>query len=832
MDVASFESGVLLVRASCFTMVAACVAQLLLTKLAVRSPKAHRITWLLVILQGWLVFTVSVPWHVDQGQPVDESDVAAEPIAPPDQRLPYSLSPATHKYATSEFDGTERAVNHWGRWLIAFWFIGALAVLGLYVARCLSVVRHLPLGEPVFNSQWRAEWHASLAQLQVRQRPQLRTTGQIGPLLCFVPFVYLVLVPRVLWQLLSCSQRRAILHHELAHLTRGDLWKSAVIRLLAIPQWFNPGVWWAVRRFDEAGEWACDELVMRRAEAEGLDYPAALLQVAEFSTHTVPWGTAAYGGRLSQRIQRLLTSPFKEESKMKKMILPALMVVVALIQLVRLEVVAQDVETTTPPQEEVGDDLPAIPSQDESSKPTESVATELPAYIIEPPDILLIDPVKLVPKPPIQIEREDVLAVRVPGAFAAEPIAGLYIVDASGRVELGASYGRVKVSGMTTDEARAAIDDHLKRILASPDASVSLASSAIDQQISGQHLVKADGRINLGVYGTVHVARKTIDEAREAVEKHLSKWTQDPKVVVDVFRVNSKNYWIVTEEGDGRGRVAVRPITGNETVMDAVASIGGISRINDRRVYIARTAPDGGIKQILEVDWEDIKRGYSETNYQLLAGDRLFIDAIDNRGEDADAKPPTQQNVHIEFTGNSAEVVPDSRLRELVLPELKELSLSRGSIAGRDFDECVDRITAHYRNLGFFDARVGVDIEFTNEGKTPTVRFIIDEGERWRVRSIEFSGNKHFASSLLSTRLTLSSGDYLNLELLSKDHDCLRGFYANQGYVFADIKLRKGLPDDQGEWLNLEYVIEEGKRYRVGDIRLELQDGNANRPIR
>src|SRR5271163_2751776 len=61
------------------------------------------------------------------------------------------------------------------------------------------------------------------------------------------------------------------------------------------------------------------------------------------------------------------------------------------------------------------------PSQEvtpyQNSAPTEMLKTSLPTYVIEPPDTLLIDAVKLVPKPPYKIEPLDVLQVLVVGTL-------------------------------------------------------------------------------------------------------------------------------------------------------------------------------------------------------------------------------------------------------------------------------------------------------------------------------------------------------------------------------------------------------------------------------
>ncbi len=275
------------------------------------------------------------------------------------------------------------------------------------------------------------------------------------------------------------------------------------------------------------------------------------------------------------------------------------------------------------------DPFPATPPEPpvESSVPRELDKVTLPRYVIEPPDILLIEGVKLVPKSPHKIETFDAILVRVEGEFPEQPIDDAYNVDADGRVNLGPTYGRVKVVGLTMEEAEDEIRTHLAQILADVQVSVSLLQSAGAQQVTGQHLVGPDGRVNLGTYGSTHVAGMTIDEARAAVEAQLSLKLESPEVFVDVLAYNSKVYYIVTQGGGFGDNVVRLPITGNETVLDAVAGIGGISQVSSSRLWIARPAPNGvGCEQILPVNWEDITRGASTaTNYQLMPGDRLFI---------------------------------------------------------------------------------------------------------------------------------------------------------------------------------------------------------------
>ncbi len=122
-------------------------------------------------------------------------------------------------------------------------------------------------------------------------------------------------------------------------------------------------------------------------------------------------------------------------------------------------------------------------------------------YRVEPPDVLLIDAVKVVPKPPYRIEPLDTLHIEVLGTLPDQPIAGPYSVESDGTIALGATYGTVSVSGKTLAEAKGAIVTQLESILTAPEVSISLVEAVGVQQIKGEHLIGPDGTVNLGSYG-------------------------------------------------------------------------------------------------------------------------------------------------------------------------------------------------------------------------------------------------------------------------------------------------------------------------------------------
>jgi polysaccharide export outer membrane protein len=173
--------------------------------------------------------------------------------------------------------------------------------------------------------------------------------------------------------------------------------------------------------------------------------------------------------------------------------------------------------------------------------------------------------------------------------------------------------------------------------------------------ISGERLVRPDGKISLGFYGDVYVAGLTVPEAKEKIILRLQKFLNDealglienddetgeaivdpstgkPKLIdpkdsytvfVDVTLYNSKNYYV-------QGAVLIPgklPVTGRDTVLDAINYSGGLASSADHQgVVVYRQTRKGEPPQALRIDIDQITMGDDlSTNYQLLPGDRLVV---------------------------------------------------------------------------------------------------------------------------------------------------------------------------------------------------------------
>jgi polysaccharide export outer membrane protein len=141
--------------------------------------------------------------------------------------------------------------------------------------------------------------------------------------------------------------------------------------------------------------------------------------------------------------------------------------------------------------------------------------------------------------------------------------------------------------------------------------------------------VQADGNIDLGFLGDVYLAGLSLEQAEVKIAQHVAGRVGRPasgsRYEVSVRLINgsqSKSYYVlgtVTTQGKF-------PITGNETVLDAILTAGLRSNSLPDKAYLVRPHPAGGPDQVLKIDWFGIKeRGDTLTNYQIFPGDRIIV---------------------------------------------------------------------------------------------------------------------------------------------------------------------------------------------------------------
>ena len=182
----------------------------------------------------------------------------------------------------------------------------------------------------------------------------------------------------------------------------------------------------------------------------------------------------------------------------------------------------------------------------------------------------------------------------------------------------------------------------------------------------------------------------------------------------------------------------------------------------------------------------------------------------------------SRKSLWTNFVGNT--IATDARLMTQIKSKPGILWLLGGDIDRQKIDEDVDLLTAYYRSLGFFQAKVGRELEVVQgAGRDWTLlTFVISEGPRYSVRNVSFIGNSKFKEEFLARDLKLKSGESFNQAKMDADLGLIRDIYGGRGFVFADIKADPRFLEQPGQ-LDLVYNIAEGQRYRVGQINVRIR---------
>ena len=301
--------------------------------------------------------------------------------------------------------------------------------------------------------------------------------------------------------------------------------------------------------------------------------------------------------------------------------------------------------------------------------PRELNKVTMPAYRIEPPDILVINAVRVIPRPPYRIEPFDELMLQCPPAtrFPPSRSAASTRSGPTGQVDLRYSYGKVAVAGLTPEQARMPSRSTWPTCTASnrPRRGGPVRPTACSR-FAREHLVRMDGTVDLGVYGEVYVAGLTLAEARLAVEAQLTTKLVNPEATVDVQAYNSKFYYVIYD-GDCAGQVPEAAFCRRETVLEPSTELRAlpIGTATTGRIWIARPVPGEAChRQILPVDWAAItEAGAARTNHQLFPGDRVYVRAESSafhRGH-VQAGGAVRAILRIHFTGSGTLVTRADR---------------------------------------------------------------------------------------------------------------------------------------------------------------------------
>ncbi len=159
-----------------------------------------------------------------------------------------------------------------------------------------------------------------------------------------------------------------------------------------------------------------------------------------------------------------------------------------------------------------------------------------------------------------------------------------------------------------------------------------------------------------------------------------------------------------------------------------------------------------------------------------------------------------------------------------------ELQLHPRSIYTRPkVQEDVARLLELYRRSGRFSAVVKPTLVQLDQNRVDIV-YEITEGEVTRIGNIEFIGNHQFGDSTLKDVVKtttscwycfLTDDDKYDPDRVAYDKELLRRFYTKQGFADFQVKSVVSELSPQKDAFFLTFTLDEGTRYRIGDITFQ-----------
>ncbi|WP_114206615.1 outer membrane protein assembly factor BamA [Acidisarcina polymorpha] len=198
---------------------------------------------------------------------------------------------------------------------------------------------------------------------------------------------------------------------------------------------------------------------------------------------------------------------------------------------------------------------------------------------------------------------------------------------------------------------------------------------------------------------------------------------------------------------------------------------------------------------------------------------------------------PTVKVGKIEFTGNAHYPTRDLRRS---MKNLKPIGIPRSiffeNLFAKTYDaskleEDAERVRQAYHDKGYYSANVGDPetrlrdesglslITFRpRKGKRIDITLPVEEGERYRLGSITFTGNKAVSNTkALRSQFAIKDGDWFSATAIGKGLEALHKAYGQLGYINF-VGIPKPEVDEAKKVVNLNIDIDEGKQYYVSRI--------------
>ncbi|MGG7519212.1 outer membrane protein assembly factor BamA [Allorhizobium undicola] len=263
----------------------------------------------------------------------------------------------------------------------------------------------------------------------------------------------------------------------------------------------------------------------------------------------------------------------------------------------------------------------------------------------------------------------------------------------------------------------------------------------------------------------------------------------------------------------GAGILVLGSVSVAEAAVVQRIDVRGASRVGTEAVRSNVTIQPGKTFSNTDID-ESVRRLYATGYFSdvkiSVSGSSLVVSVSEN-----------QLVNQVVFNGNRK--IKDDKLTGVVQTQ------PLGPYSKELIDADIRRIKEAYAAIGRNDVQVTTQVATVSPGRV-NVAFVVSEGDRTKISSINFTGNQAYGDSRLAAVIStkrsnplsfLTRKDVYNEDKLRADEEALRQFYYNHGYADFRILSSDASLNDQSNEYTINIAVDEGRRYTFGAVDVE-----------
>ena len=335
------------------------------------------------------------------------------------------------------------------------------------------------------------------------------------------------------------------------------------------------------------------------------------------------------------------------------------------------------------------------------------------------------------------------------------------------------------------------------------------------------------------VTGNVRIEADAIERVIRVKAGDVLRAGELSKDLKNIYKMGYFEDIRVEAEEDEGGKLVVFHVKEKPTIRKI--SFSGNQVFKDKKLRENLTISTGSILNIFTIksNIEQLQAMYKEKNYHNI---KITYTVHDQENNQADIEFVFEEGKKIRikeiaFQGNRT--FPDKKLKKLISTSEKGFFswlTSSGELNPEDLSQDAARLMAFYQTEGFIHAKVA-DPVVDFEDKGIFITFKIEEGERFKVGTIDMDGDLIIPKTRLMPGLQIAKEPFFNRETVRQDILWMTDLYADAGYAFADISpLTK--EDSVNRLVDITYSAQKRDRVYFEDITISGNTSTRDKVIR